>query len=439
MTSKMSDKLTMPYDALIRAISVNKNIPHALFLGAGASISSGVPSAATCIWQWKHKIFVSNNPKLSSQVQDFTLPGTQDKIQSWFDNQGKYPQRNDLDEYGFFIEECYQIADDRRKYFQNLVEHAKPHYGYQLLALLAQSELIKSVWTCNFDSLTQKAATLNGDVTCIDITLDSVHRIKRPLARGELLHIALHGDYRYDLLKNTSQEIQAQDVALRDAFIDHCRNTSLIVCGYSGRDRSIVDSFLTAFTQPGTGRLYWCGRDSSEPEGNVKELIVKAKESGREAFYITIEGFDQLMRHLALDCLTGEILDKATKKILLIDEIDNFERKPFVIREGHLAGVIKSNTFPIDCPSEALQFDAKCFSAKGAWALLKSTIENKNIVAVLLKGKVVCLGNADDIRDAFGDKISGTVDRVPISSAEIGQDKGVEALAAHHLFNVAEE
>ncbi len=40
-------------DAFVRSITVNKNSPNALFLGAGASITSGIPSATNCIWQWK--------------------------------------------------------------------------------------------------------------------------------------------------------------------------------------------------------------------------------------------------------------------------------------------------------------------------------------------------------------------------------------------------
>jgi hypothetical protein len=33
----------------------------------------------------------------------------------------------------------------------------------------------------------------------------------------------------------------------------------LIVCGYSGRDRSIMDALRDACAQQGSGTLYWCG------------------------------------------------------------------------------------------------------------------------------------------------------------------------------------
>ena len=49
------DDLILPLDAFVRAIGVNRGTQHALFLGAGASITSGIPSAWTCIWEWKRK------------------------------------------------------------------------------------------------------------------------------------------------------------------------------------------------------------------------------------------------------------------------------------------------------------------------------------------------------------------------------------------------
>jgi hypothetical protein len=54
-------------DAFIRSIDINKKRPICLLLGAGASISSGMPSAERCIWEWKREIFlctrqISQNP-----------------------------------------------------------------------------------------------------------------------------------------------------------------------------------------------------------------------------------------------------------------------------------------------------------------------------------------------------------------------------------------
>jgi hypothetical protein len=52
--------LVLSLDALIRSIGVRRANPFAFFLGAGASTSSGIPSAQRCIWEWKRRIFLTN-------------------------------------------------------------------------------------------------------------------------------------------------------------------------------------------------------------------------------------------------------------------------------------------------------------------------------------------------------------------------------------------
>ena len=126
-----------------------------------------------------------------------------ERIQQWLDKEGHYPAAGSAEEYGFYVEQCYPIADDRRAYFEHLRSGVEPFVGYRGLALLAKNGVLKEVWTTNFDSLGAQAATAAG-VAVVEAGLDSVHRIRRPTL-GELLHVALHGDYRYDALKNTTR------------------------------------------------------------------------------------------------------------------------------------------------------------------------------------------------------------------------------------------
>jgi len=78
-------------DTFIRSVGVNRGTPFALFLGAGASTSSGVPSALTCIWQWKKSIFCTNNPGLDEQVSELSLPVVQERINRWLQANGFFP------------------------------------------------------------------------------------------------------------------------------------------------------------------------------------------------------------------------------------------------------------------------------------------------------------------------------------------------------------
>jgi hypothetical protein len=284
--------MTLSLDALVRSVALRKSERHGLFLGAGASITSGVKSAESCIWEWKRQIFVTQNVGLEPQFRDTSLPSVRERMQRWLDRQRHYPAAGSPAEYGFYVEQCYPIDDDRRAYFESLRSGVEPFVGYRGLALLAKNDTIKEVWTTNFDSLGAQAAAAAG-VVVVEAGLDSAHRI-RPASAGELLHVALHGDYRYDALKNTDEETRMQDETLRSALVEHCRDTTLIVSGYSGRDASVMDALRAAYMLPGAGRLYWCGFDEEIPT-HVRELLEIAVGAGREAFYVTSRGFDDLI------------------------------------------------------------------------------------------------------------------------------------------------
>ena len=156
-TSEEED-FVLSLDAFVRSVGVRRTTPHALFLGAGASVSSGIPSAQSCIWEWKRHLFLTNNPGLEEQFAEISLPSVRDRIQQWLDRQGAYPANGAPDEYGFYIRQCFPIVDDRRAYFAERIRTAQPHIGYRLLCHLAQADIIRSVWSTNFDGLPARAA-----------------------------------------------------------------------------------------------------------------------------------------------------------------------------------------------------------------------------------------------------------------------------------------
>ena len=101
--SEYSEKgLVLSLDAFVRSVGVQRP-PFAFFLGAGASTTSGIPSAEMCIWEWKREIFLTNNPGLEDQFSELSLEGVRRKIQHWLDRQGGYPKERASEEYGFYI------------------------------------------------------------------------------------------------------------------------------------------------------------------------------------------------------------------------------------------------------------------------------------------------------------------------------------------------
>lgn len=389
-----------------------------MFLGAGASISSGIPSAESCISEWKRQIFVTKNPGLEPQFRATSLPSVRERIQGWLDKERQYPPAGSAAEYGFYVEQCYPIADDRRAYFEHLRTGVEPFVGYRGLALLSKHDVIKEVWTTNFDSLGAQAA-IGAGVAVIEAGLDSTHRVRRPSA-GELLHVAVHGDYRYDALKNTDEETREQDAALRDALVEHCHDMNLIVSGYSGRDRSVMEALHAAYAQAGAGRLYWCGYDDELP-ADVRELLEVAVAAGREAFYVPSRGFDDLVARIALATLTGEAQEQAKQLFALAQ--DDAEAEPFTVDMSKVVDVIKSNAFPIEPPSEVLSFEPKEFGER-PWRTLREKTRGTNVVAVPQGGKVLALGGVDDVKQLFATEMKGEVERVPIVPKDLARDEG---------------
>lgn len=416
------EDLVLSLDAFVRSIGVRRAVPLSVFLGAGASISSGLPSAELCIWEWKRSIFLTNNPGLEAQFSELTLPAIRRRIQQWLDSQVTYPPEGSPEEYGYYIRECFPIAEDRRAYFQEKIRTARPHIGYQLLCQLAEAGVMRSVWSTNFDGLAARAAATYS-LTPLEVGIDSQQRLTRPPSDGELLCVSLHGDYRYDALKNTPEELQTQEAALRQALIEETRSAPLIVAGYSGRDHSVMEALHAAYAEAGSGTLYWCGFADGEPPAPVADLVRHTREHGRNAYYVPTLGFDDLMTRLALHCLQGDRREAAQRAITQLAPQDTLHREPFDVPDYAAGTLIKSNAFEIDCPGEVLQFDLKTWPTERVWATLRDTVGERPLVAVPFR-KVLALGTIEDIRDAFGDNIKGPIERTPVTPDDLKYEDG---------------
>lgn len=411
-------------DQFVRAIAVNRAEPHALFLGSGASVTSGVPAADTCVWMWKRAIVASNDPRLADQLAEIGLASVRDRLQRWLDLHGGFPPRDDPTEYGYYAERAYPIADDRRRFFQGLCAGAQPHVGYRALAMLAESGMAGTVWTTNFDGLAARAGSQRGVVT-IEVGLDSTGRISRPTSSGELLCVSLHGDYRYDSLKNTSDELRDQDLDLRNALVDSMSSTSLAVIGYSGRDASVMAALEAAFRRPGSGRLYWCTHGDAPVPDAVERLLDAATGAGREARLVPASGFDDVMARIAMECLTGQPRRDLTELLAVADERSSARPRPFSLGAAPVHEVVKSNAYPLSLPRELLQFEAR-LPERGAWRLVREACKTHAIVAGPHgRGRVLALGTADDIAAALKDLVSGPIERTPVGERDLQIEDGV--------------
>jgi hypothetical protein len=234
--------------------------------------------------------------------------------------------------------------------------------------------------------------------------------------------VSMHGDYRYDLLKNTAKELQEQEAALRSALVAELKDTSMVVCGYSGRDHSLMAALSDAYGQAGSGNLYWCGFGSDEAPAPVAALIAHAKANGRKAYYVPSMGFDELLTRIGLHCLQGDARTSALTALEDASSKDQLARAPFSIPKHPTTSLIKSNCFAIECPSEILQFDLKTWPKEKVWASIRDTVQGRVIVAGPSKGKILAFGSIDSIKDAFSGNIKGAIDRIPLGPKDLVHD-----------------
>ncbi len=407
---------TLQFDEFLRSLKQNIHAPHSVLLGAGASIESGIKSATDCIWDWKKEIFLSKNPGAIRKYSNANIKSDviRRPIQNWLDSQNCYPVENSIEEYSFFAEKAYPIADDRRKYFQSIITNHEPSIGYHLISMLAQEDVIKSVWTTNFDGMMIKCAHKYSSLVPIEITVDTSERLYRNRASRELMCIALHGDYKYGSLKNTSNELDSQEKIFVNALLHELTNQDLIVLGYSGRDKSLMQVLETVYKNPGAGKLFWCGYGSNSPD-EVAHLIDAANESGRNAYYIATEGFDATMYAIAQHCMSdnNDFLSKvdALKKQLSI-EIAPY-CKGFTISNDPVNKIVETNTFPISFPKQCYQFEIYENYTKKQWEYCR-TLSQYDIMAVPYKGMVYAWGTKEAIEQECASVVKGSVELCPL-------------------------
>lgn len=415
-------------DAFVRSLAVNRTRPVCLLLGAGASISSGMPSAQRCIWEWKQDIFVTNNPTLRESVGELSLPGTRQLIQRWLDQRGRYPPANSAEEYSFYAKECYPTGQDRRSFFQAYVTQAKPHTGYRLIPLLAKDGLVRTVWTTNFDGLVGRACSA-ADLVCVEVGIDTAHRATRQHANGELRVISLHGDYRYDELKNTTEELQQQEARLLTEFIHELKDYDLVVIGYSGRDTSLMEVLQQAYTEPNSSRLYWCGFREDMPDP-VQAFLSKSTEAGREVFFVPTEGFDDIASRLALRLLEGEALAK-TKAVLSV--VGAQAKMAFSTPPLPVTSLVKSNAYPLSCPRQALKLDLLIPPDVNRRDWFNEHMAASAGVIVNLDTGALALSSSQQIHQSFGNALRGNPVAVALSEDDIVKDGRIQSLFRRSL------
>ncbi|WP_159783536.1 SIR2 family protein [Sodalinema gerasimenkoae] len=274
--------------------------PYTLFLGAGASVSSGIPSANAMVRNWQRSIYQSIT-KGESDENDFGR-WLEHEYDQWKEAHLLYPGQTD---YSLLFSYRYKQPQERQLYIEKLLEMKKPSFGYLYLGSLVAGKYFNRVITTNFDDLLNDTLRKFYDIKPMVCAFDSAISGIR-IASQKPKIVKLHGDFLYSDIRSISRKVNYSFRSLQENMEEKieemCKGYGLIVVGYNGNDQSIMSALNNILKSPEylTYGLHWCLTSNSIPY-KLQEL--KNSYPDTIHFYY-IESFDQLMEKIHLACRT---------------------------------------------------------------------------------------------------------------------------------------
>lgn len=396
-------------------------------LGAGASVSAGIPTAWDMVWEFKQQLFISQRRVAIGRVSDLSNPAIRQLLQGHIDASGKFPTAGSADEYAALFEAAWPNETDRQTYLDSKLKGAKPSYGHIALASLMKGGYLKLVWTTNFDPLIADASAKVHDSTgaLTSVALDAPDLAAQSIASERWpVEVKLHGDFRSRRLKNTNDELREQDAILRRSLVEASQKFGLVVVGYSGRDSSVMATLDKALQADGAfpAGLFWLHKGDNNPLEGVVELLRRAKSKGIDGGVVRVISFDETMRDL-LRLYQG--LDTT-----VLDEL-SAERRRWTAAppQGGRKGwpVIRLNALEmVEIPTHCRLIDCKIGGTGAVREALASA--NANAIAARTRAGVLAFGPDSELRNAFGGFGVNSFDLHAIETRRLRIDSGERGL-----------
>jgi len=277
-----------------------QNAPHLMwFLGAGTSRTAGLPTAMDIIWDLKHRYYCLHENQ-DMQSHDINNSAIKQKIQAYMDSKG-FPAPLSPEEYSFYFDLMFRNDDEaQQRYIHEAFANEKVslNIGHRVLAALMEMGQARIVFTTNFDGVieTAFAAVTGKNLSTFHLegsyaALDSLNAERFPL------YAKVHGDFRYQSIKNLTEDLRSNDSEIQKCFLAAATRYGLVVSGYSGRDDNVMSMFRDALGQNNAfpQGLFWTVPRISGATENVRQLIAYAKEKSVRAHLVEIGTFDEML------------------------------------------------------------------------------------------------------------------------------------------------
>ncbi len=286
--------------------------PYTLFLGAGASVSSGIPSASGMVKEWQKSLYKSIK-RIKYVAEENFENWLVNEYSIWRSQKEKDYSQSD---YSLLFTYRYQQTLERKNYIEKLIEDKKPAFGYVYLASLIHSKRFNRILTLNFDHLIADSLIKFYDIKPINCAYDATIS-EIDLSKQKPKIIKLHGDFLYDDIRRFDDMMnsvrmnlfyqQSLQENIENKIKEMTKGYGLIVVGYSGNDKSIMSAFsdLLKNKEYLNYGLHWClhkPRQLGKPQEISNRLLELQQTYPNQVHLYEIESFDKLMEEIHLEC-----------------------------------------------------------------------------------------------------------------------------------------
>lgn len=233
-------------DSLVEHLKEKRNV--SILVGAGISVSSHVPTSAGIVRVLKRLHLIERTT-----------------------------------DYATAMEEAFDSSQKRRVFLERLFIGKPPSQGHYALAHLVKNRVFNTIFTTNFDHLTEIALSQTCDYPVRSyLTREGLESIRDRKSVARV--IKLHGDFLFSSLANTDEEMgRAVTDSMRTKFSNLLENQGLIVLGYAG-DGSILRMLSELAVRPeilkyGVWWILHCGADGKPSPGPRLEEFLRVMQS----------------------------------------------------------------------------------------------------------------------------------------------------------------
>lgn len=283
---------------LVKAVREGKDNSErfCFIIGAGASVSSGIPAGVTLECDWMREMEewpgLDEIRGIAERLRERKrLEHDFEEIEAAWEETKKSGEPLPS-KYYFDIYKLRFFPNHRNGYYylEKVMADKKPGFGYHPLALmLTEGSGNNLVITTNFDSLVEDALFLYTDSKPLVINHELLadyagdSNIKRPIIAK------VHRGIFFDPL-NQPEDTNELKGRWRDVLVSVFQSYTPIVIGYGGGDNSLMNLLEEDNVRMKNG-LYWCYMEKyGLPDQKIQKLVQEKK-----GYFVRTAGFDATM------------------------------------------------------------------------------------------------------------------------------------------------